>query len=102
MKIRLVALVMTLTGLAGCAVSATDDAQKVAVVATVEGQRCQDLGVVMGSNSMGWTMGHDREGAINEAKNLAADKGANTVVLEGSTSNMAQSTVMGRAYYCAK
>ena len=94
-------LMTCLVILSGCAVQPTEEAKKVHVVSSIEGKRCQDLGMVIGSNAMGWTMSHDRQGAINEAKNIAADKGANTLVIEGNTSNMAQSTVVAKAYYCA-
>lgn len=97
-----VIVLASLTILSGCAVQPTAEAKKVEVLTSIGGKRCQDLGMVLGSNAMGWSMSHDREGAINEAKNLAADKGANTLVIEGNTSNMAQSTVVGKTYYCTK
>ncbi len=72
----------------------TDDGLKVKVK-NKRPSSCEVLGRVTGVSEDG-----EREAAINVARNLAADKGADTLFLNDETQNGARIKVKGTAYKC--
>lgn len=61
---------------------------------------CRQIGMVQGSESLGNTMSHDKERAIQKAINEAADLGANSIKITNISQSVFTTEVDARAYKC--
>lgn len=96
-------VLVTLVGLtlfASCAVSKTkltDEGEKVKVLYTKPRKGCNAVAKVTGVNENGVL-----DLAINHARNLAGEKGANTVVIDDKVNNSKLWKVHATGYICKK
>lgn len=82
----------------GCAVELTTEGESVRLVD--DKSRCEFLGTVTGYNSMGNSVAHDAEGAMNDLRNKAAQMGANAVKMIDVETVPEATTAIGEALYC--
>lgn len=87
--------------LSACAVpKLTKDGSGVQLVDTREKDNCQYLGVVTGSFGLGSDGAEDAEGAMNEVRNKAAEKGGNALKVLNIDSNRNFTSVVGELLMC--
>jgi hypothetical protein len=86
----------------GCGTDLTAAGRRVRVGKAPPHPKCEELGIVHGSGGGGmYTTSEDKmEGAQNELRNQAAEKGGNFVVMDVAGSDMSGMTISGRAFSC--
>jgi len=102
MKIILFPLLLILFFLNGCVIPVENRAPHVkrADEYYLSQNNCSQLGFVEGSESMGNTMSHDKERAIQKATNKAGDLGGNVIIIKNISQSAFNTTVEGVVYSC--
>ena len=91
---------IALTVLTGCATALTPQGASVILVESRADNQCSFIGTVSGSNTMGMSMAHDADGAINQMRNKASHVNANAVRVISINSNESGTTAVGEALRC--
>jgi len=102
MKRNKIFLLLILTILTGCIIPVQNRAPHVKRIDELylRQNNCSQLGFVEGSESMGNTMSHDKERAIQKATNEAGDLGGNRIMIKNISQNLFNTTVEGVVYSC--
>ena len=102
MKRNKIFLLLILTILTGCIIPVQNRAPHVKRIdeSYLRQNDCSQLGFVEGSESMGNTMSHDKERAIQKATNEAGDLGGNTIMIKNISQNIFNTTVEGVVFSC--
>ena len=62
--------------------------------------KCEFLGVVEGSYSIGWDVGEDRRASLNKIRNRVAERGGNAFVITDISSSASRTSIQADAYKC--
>jgi uncharacterized protein YbjQ (UPF0145 family) len=86
--------------LTGCVTALTTGGAQVRIVSEQERAACKFIGTVSGSMSLGARTAGDADSALNEARNKAANLGANAIRIINMDSNEYVSTATAEALRC--
>ena len=79
-----------------CSTQITNEGQKVQLVTTNQKEKyCEMIDIVTTSNDVGWNAAHDRENAMNEARNKVASLGGNAMIIISSSTENAGYAISG-------
>ena len=86
-----------------CSVALTTQGGRIAVVPDSQAKECDSISPITATHSSGWTMGGDLESVTNEARNKAAELGADSILIQSSNSDFwGGASVAGIALKCKK
>lgn len=95
----LILLLASIT-LTACAVELSQNGSNVKLIQNQKDYDCNFVGTVSGSNELGWDTAHDAEGAMNEARNKAANLGANAIRIINVSTSQESTTTTAEALRC--
>lgn len=87
--------------LAGCSsVELTQQGGMVRQIQPDWSTKCEFLGVVEGSYSIGWDVVEDRRASLNKIRNRVAERGGNAFVITDISSSASRTSIQADAYKC--
>lgn len=89
-----------LTILCSCSTVLTPLGNTVRIIENKDNYECKFLGTVSGFDTFGSTVGKESENALNEARNKAAQLGANTIKMIHMQTTFQGTSVMAEALLC--
>jgi len=93
-------LVILIFLLFGCSTQLTKEGSDIRIVSDAESSECSSLGVVKGVESMGINMKGDRDSAMNIARNIAGELGANAIKIISVDTTDERTVVTAEALKC--
>ncbi|VVE10030.1 DUF4156 domain-containing protein [Pandoraea commovens] len=90
---------MMVASIAGCTTTLTPAGTKIAIATAAQKEKCQSLGIVVGTQKTGFDK---TASAMNAALNLTAARGGNSLYVISTSTDWAEgSSVTGEALRCA-